>query len=436
MKPVSRLRGQLAEASRERGPQVLLGLLRRGGAEELRVILFLEQHGHEPVLEPQLAHPEDAAAEAVVLEPALAREHGVADTGAAGERVVEGLDEAARGLDQHAVAHRHHRGHARLQQLGGDRLGRLLGLRGLAGLQEHERDAVMAQQRAELAGEDGEVPAPVELDDVLRVLEAEPPEADGAVIDAVAVEVDDVVGLAGAAGAVELLAQGGQCGRAEQAQANEAAQRLHRLDQRQGAGAVVDVAAGLVLGPRADEQDADGGGEHRHVEVPRVRQAPAHAGGLRALEQEAVAVVEQLPRQAEQQGGGLPSGLHLGLGGAVFERRIDVDGEAAPGLRVDARPGVQDVRGVGDRHRRLVEEPTPLHEARLDLAGAVPERPRSARWRTSPDTSATPPPRSGRGGQRNASSSRSRPHAAPRWRAHRRAGREQRRGARRLARGT
>ena len=178
MKPVSGSGGQLAEAGRERGLQVLLRLPRGRGAEELRVVLFLEEHGHEPILEPQLARAEDAAAEGVVLQLALAVEHGVADAGAAGERVVKRLDETARGLDQHAVAHGDDRGDADLQQLGGDGLGRLLGLRGLAGFEEDERDAVIAQQRAELAGEDGDVPALVELADVLRVLEAKPAEAD------------------------------------------------------------------------------------------------------------------------------------------------------------------------------------------------------------------------------------------------------------------
>ena len=76
-------------------------------------------------------------------------EHGVAHAGTAGERVVKRLDETARGLDQHAVAHGHDGGHADLQQLGGDGLGRLLGLRGLAGFEEDERDAVIAQQRSQ-----------------------------------------------------------------------------------------------------------------------------------------------------------------------------------------------------------------------------------------------------------------------------------------------
>ena len=76
------------------------------------------------------------------------------------------------------MAHGHDGGHADLQQLGGDGLGRLFGLRGLAGFEEDERDAVIAQQRAELVGVDGDVPALLELADVLRVLEAQPAEAD------------------------------------------------------------------------------------------------------------------------------------------------------------------------------------------------------------------------------------------------------------------
>jgi hypothetical protein len=53
-----------------------------------------------------------------------------------------------------------------------------------------------------------DVPAILQLADVLGQLEAQPAEADGGVIDAVAVEVDDMIRLAGAAGAVEFLAQG------------------------------------------------------------------------------------------------------------------------------------------------------------------------------------------------------------------------------------
>ena len=134
------------DAFRERGLQVRLRLPRGRGLKELRVVLFLEEHGHEPILEPQFACAEDATTEGVVLQFALAFQHRIAYTVAAGERVVKRLNKTARGLDQHAVAHGHDGGHADLQQLGRDGLRRLLGLCGLAGVEENERDAVLAQQ--------------------------------------------------------------------------------------------------------------------------------------------------------------------------------------------------------------------------------------------------------------------------------------------------
>ena len=187
---------------------------------------------------------------------------------------------------------------------------------------------------------------------------------------------------------------------------DQAGQRFHRLDQRQRARAVVDVAAGVVLRPRGDEQDADGRGDDGHVEHLGVRQAPADARGLRALEKVAVAVVEQFPRQAEQERGGFLGGLDVGLGRAGFERRIHVDGEAAPGVIADPRPGVHDVRGVGRRASppRAGAGPTSRGSPRPCARG--PGSSGSARRRTSPDTSAAPPPRWGRWARRSASSAR------------------------------
>ena len=73
-----RRRRQFAETGRERGTRVRYRLLRGPRSEELGVLLLLEEHGHEPVLEPQRTRAEDAAAEGVVLERALACQHGVA----------------------------------------------------------------------------------------------------------------------------------------------------------------------------------------------------------------------------------------------------------------------------------------------------------------------------------------------------------------------
>ena len=61
------------------------------------------------------------------------------------------------------------------------------------------------RSRAEFAGEDGDVAAAVELVEVVGEFEAEAAEADGFVIDAVAIEVDDVIGLARGAGAGEFV---------------------------------------------------------------------------------------------------------------------------------------------------------------------------------------------------------------------------------------
>jgi hypothetical protein len=74
-------------------------------AHELSIVPGLKQHRHEPVLEPQRFRVEDATAEGVVFQAALACEHRIAYTRAKDERPVKCLQETARGLDEHAVAH-------------------------------------------------------------------------------------------------------------------------------------------------------------------------------------------------------------------------------------------------------------------------------------------------------------------------------------------
>ena len=81
--------------------------------------------------------------------------------------------------------------------------------------------------------------------------------------------------------------------------------------------------------------------------------------------------MKQLPRQAEQSGRDFLGGLDVGFGRACFERRVNMDGETAAGVIADLRPGLHDVRGVDQRHRRLVQELPPLHEVRLHLARPV-----------------------------------------------------------------
>src|SRR6185436_8085530 len=106
----------------------------------------------------------------------------------------------------------------------------------------------------------------LEFADILRILEAKTAEACTLVVDAMAVEVNDVIRLACTTSAVELLTQRGQRGRVEHVDADEASQRFRRLDQWQRTGAVIDVAAGIVLRSRGDKQDANGSRDDRDVE--------------------------------------------------------------------------------------------------------------------------------------------------------------------------
>ena len=77
-KTVRRLLGQIAQRE---FPSLLNDrryLLARHFAHQLRVLLLLEKHGHEPILEVQLAG-ERLVAEGVGFEGALSGQHGLAD---------------------------------------------------------------------------------------------------------------------------------------------------------------------------------------------------------------------------------------------------------------------------------------------------------------------------------------------------------------------
>nr|WP_157640037.1 hypothetical protein [Lamprocystis purpurea] len=159
------------------------------------------------------------------------------------------------------------------------------------------------------------MPAPIRAVAVARVLEAESAQAQSAVVDPVAVEMDDMVGGARIVGAFELRAQRREGRRLQEAQIDQTAQVFHGLDQRQAARAVVDIAAGVVLRPGDDQQEADGCG----VAGLRVRrlaagQAAADPGGAGALEQESLAVVQQFPGEREQGAGASRPGV---LGGGT-----------------------------------------------------------------------------------------------------------------------
>lgn len=81
--------------------------------------------------------------------------------------------------------------------------------------------------------------------------------------------------------------------------------------------------------------------------------------------------MKQLPRQAEERGRDFLGGFDVGFERACFECRVNIDGETAAGVIADLRPGLHDVCGVNQRHRRLVQEPPPLHEVRFHLTRPV-----------------------------------------------------------------
>ena len=172
------------------------------------------------------------------------------------------------------MAHGDHGGDADLQQLGRDRLGRLLGLRGLAGVEEDERDAMIAQQRLQpramlcaVFGVNDDVPALLRLAAVLGAARntARRGRRPGHRRRAHRSGRRDTA--RGRPGAIQFLAQGRQRGRAEDVDLDQAGQCFHRLDQRQRAGPMIEIVACVIFRSRGDEQDADGRGDNGDAEA-------------------------------------------------------------------------------------------------------------------------------------------------------------------------
>ena len=84
----------------------------------------------------------------------------------------------------------------------------ILGLRSLTRLEEDERNAMIAQQRSKLIGEDRDVTPLLQLARIFRILEAQSSESHLAVKDTVPIEVDHVIRLLLLASPIEFLAQG------------------------------------------------------------------------------------------------------------------------------------------------------------------------------------------------------------------------------------
>jgi hypothetical protein len=131
------------------------------------------------------------------------------------------------------------------------------------------------------------------------------------------------------------------------------------------------VALGVLLRPRADEQDADRQSGRPGRLGMAVRQAPADADGALALEQPGTAIVEQLPGKRQQLGGGFASGS-LGLLRRVFGQ-LPVHLHGKPALRTVCRllPSGQSLPDGFRPQRGLEQLLTPLRHLARDPLGAL-----------------------------------------------------------------
>src|ERR1043166_1928723 len=193
--------------------------------------------------------------------------------------------------------------------------------------------------------------APFKLLGVLRVFEAERAQSDLAVVDAVAVEVNHVERLPRFGGLVQPLLKRLEGRRREDRELRQLAQALQSLDQRLRRDAVVNVRRVRVFGGRADEKDTSGTPGRPDLRRVAVRQAAAHAHGTRITEEEAATVVQKLPGERQQFGGGLVGcGLLLCL--LLFVRAFgqlafDEDREEPLVAAAGALPGVESLlRGL------------------------------------------------------------------------------------------
>ena len=324
---------------------------------------------------------------------ALAGEHSLADPLTVHQLAVEDRDEPPRRLHEHGVAHGHDRGDAPLQQLARHRGVRAnVGHRGLAGFEEDQRHAVVAHDPGKLLGVDDLGPALLGLGGLPWVLEAEGAQAVFAVVDPVAVEMHDVVGLARVVRPLELVLEGRESGGREELEFGQLAEWREGLDQGTGVDAVVDVGGPFVLRAGADQQDADRrvGGDFLFLDA--VGQAAADAHALSTLEQITAIVVDQLPGEREQQRGGLV-GLHLLLRGAPLGKfLVHQDGEAVRHAPARALPGFERRAGGRGIHGG-VHALCPTRGAAFRRASPVPGIRRSASRNSARDTRPIPRPR-------------------------------------------
>ena len=245
-----------------------------------------------------------------------------------------------------------------------------VGLRGLAGFEEEERDAMVAHHARDPVGVDQLAAAALELVEIRRIFETELAQVMSAVVDAVAIEVDHVIRLAPLMGILKFLFERREGWGFEKLQAGEMAKPRQRFHQRPGADAVVDVRGGLVLRPRAHQQNANRRlGCHRALTVA-VGKPAADPYRPRSLEKIALLVMDQLPGQAEQQRGRF---VRLLL---FFRRRsgdqfaVHLDGEPPLG-RAGRAPGIENGAGGLGVHA-VVQLTAPFRQGLFDFAAPVP----------------------------------------------------------------
>ncbi len=247
------------------------------------------------------------------------------------------------------MAHRDHAGHpARQQPPGHGRRRIVFRLSRLAGFQHKQRQVRVTQHGRQVVRRNNRG-APTthlaglvvfygtRLTSVARVFETQRTPAVTSVVNSVPVEMHHVIRLTVLVSPQQLGFQSRQSGRIEQRQPGQIAQLSQRVHNGPGRDAMIKIRRPLVIRAGTDQQHADRRLARLRLGHVGVRQPAPHAHALDSLEQIPRPVVNQLPRQRQQQRRRLLS-LGHGLFGVVTvvvcfagrERgRIDEHGEAA-----------------------------------------------------------------------------------------------------------
>jgi len=232
----------------------------------------------------------------------------MADRSTADELAVEAVEQEPRGLDVHGVAHREHAPHARLNQPRGDRAEniRLPQGSGATGVEDDERNRIPRQQVAETIGRDEVGPGTIRAG--VRLLETERARFGLLVERAVAVEVDEVVGLAGLVCDAEHFLHPRQIGRPAELDAHPGAERIECVEQRLGRKPRVEKAC--IRRPADYVQDAERQCRRTRRGRLDLLQLPPHR---ESLCQASAVIGHELPGQPQQRQVGRGNGQLAGL---------------------------------------------------------------------------------------------------------------------------